>query len=300
MKRTQYLWVALALALLCTDAPAKVVRDKEDACHFWLTGEITEVDLPVFTSTSCGPSDGVIAWLIHSPGGDAQTAMAIGRWLRERNAKVFVPVYSFCQSSCALIYISGIWRINAGEIGLHRPYLGGTPLPSNEVRAAVESMLAQVGGYIAEMGITPDFTNIMLNTPPEGMQVYAGDAIKSLVPEHDLLYDELKTARQARLYGLTTEEYRRREVEADERCMNRLSSTDESFWEVIECKTATKWGLSVSVYKQRQATADERCDQLDKVTDEEWRAWGAAGHNEEDHPVFVDWQRCLIPIMQGR
>lgn len=300
MKRIQHLCVALALGLFCADAFAEVVRDAKDDCHFWLSGEITEVDLQSFTSSSCGPSDGVLAWLVNSPGGDAQTAMAIGRWLRERNAKVFVPFQSFCHSSCALIYISGVWRINGGEIGLHRPYLGGAPLPAAEVRTAVESMLSHVSGYIAEMQVTPDFTNIMLNTPPAGMRVFPGDTIKSLVPEQDMFYDELSTAKQARVYGLTTEEYRRRDAEGDERCFDHLSSTDETIWETIACKKAILWGLSVSVFKQRQVTVDERCDQWENVTEEEWRAWKAAGHHGDEHPVFLDWQKCSISVMQGR
>ena len=56
------------------------------------------------------------------PGGDVDAAMKIGQIIRENEWPVTVSGNSKCFSSCALIYIAGVSRMNVGVIGLHRPY----------------------------------------------------------------------------------------------------------------------------------------------------------------------------------
>ena len=275
----------------------------QERCNFILEGTLTAADVAQFTSTSCNQNDAVKIWIRSSPGGDAEAAMAIGRWARARNASVFLDPGAYCYSSCALVYIAGVYRVALGELGLHRPYLAGAPNTPAEVVVRVNRMLADVRAYVEEMGITPDFTHVMLNTPPDRMRRYRDGALMALVPGADLLHDEVQTAKAAQRYEIPTEEYRRRKAESIE-CgrpydPNNVESVLASF--DYECESAVMWGLSRSVYRARNAAADEQCKHLDIKSEEEWEEWrGKTGRFRPSHPEMQPYYECRKTIMLGR
>lgn len=233
----------------------------ENRCHFDITGPIEARDVDVFTNADCAGAFPIWVSLI-SLGGDLNAAMEIGRWVRAHRATTRVPNGESCYSSCALIFVGGTSRYNLGELGLHRPYLAGAPRSAPEVRAAVAQMNREVQAYVAEMGVTSDFTHMMINTPPEAMRVFRGDEILSLVPEQDPLDDELGVARMAARYGAaTTQEMRQREAAADQ--CNRISDHEARF----NCMLANLWGLSEPVFMLRRKLAVNRC--ADAWTQEE-------------------------------
>lgn len=292
--------LAVLLANLTMVGPAfGAVEVLLDGCFFNISGPIESADLATFKSADCSSDDTVIIKLA-SPGGDVYTAMEIGRWARARNAVTMVDSIGStdgrCYSSCALIYIGGVIRVNMGEVGLHRPYLAGPPLAATEVRAAVLQMISGVQEYVAEMGITPEFTHVMINTPPSAMRVFDGAEIIDLVPERDPMSDELRVAHDAAWYGLSTDEYRRREAESDDHC----TLVDGRFAELKNCREAVRWGLSRSVYLQRVGNMWERCAQADDLTDEDRAAWRASGRDDLEHPLEIEARECRIAVMQGR
>jgi hypothetical protein len=120
-----------------------------------------------------------------------------------------------------------------GSLGLHRPYLASVPQNRQAVEKQVPLMLSQVKQYVAEMGITDNFYQQMVNTEPAQMVVYgtASDAelaearklgmpawpsYTKLVPEYDPVYQEVEISYSARRHGVTTSEMRRREIDAEE------------------------------------------------------------------------------------
>ena len=289
--------LAVLLAGFALAAPAfgAVERTETTKCNFIVSGPIEPTDAAAFHNVDC--SDGSYPILaLRSPGGDVDAAMAIGRWARSQNAITIVGPEG-CYSSCALIYIGGVTRLNYGEIGLHRPYLSGNPRPASEVRLAVGEMIQSLQDYVAEMGVTPDFAHIMINTPPNAMQVFHGDEIHSLVPERDPISDELTVARRAAEYGLSTEEYRRRDSEADAHCdYDPVNQTQD--WS--NCRESLYWGLSRSVYLQRSDIARKRCTQTYALTDEDWAVWRASGRDESEHPLEIKTRDCWISVMNDR
>ena|ERR1700724_974124 len=120
-------------------------------------------------------------------------------------------------------------------------------------------MLSQVRQYIAEMGITENFYQQMVNTEPSLMVVYGNPNTDSselnrelgirtiinnwtrLVPEYDPVYQEITTSYDARKYGVTTLEIRKRESDA-EGCLKRKGA------DYFTCTEAIRWGLSERVY----------------------------------------------------
>jgi hypothetical protein len=256
-------------------------------CDLILKGSITAADAALVDATECVR---VTMYIHDSPGGDANAAMHIGRWARERNAFISVVTDAFCYSSCPLVYIGGVRRSNFGEIGLHRPYLAGDPRPESEVETLVSQLLAEIRDYIDELGVAPEFASLMINTPPSAMRKYRTDQVYEFVPITDPTYDELTVAREARNYGVTTDEYRRRDAEAEQSCVaSRLGfarymdidSPEMSayFSARDECRQAIYWGLSRTVYRSRFNEAVELCNAGD--------------------PTPEEVRECGIPMMRG-
>jgi hypothetical protein len=249
-----------AMLIGSAQADVAISRDAARACAVTVSNEITAADAArVQSLLDC--SD-VQLWL-SGPGGDARAAMVIGRWAREREAITAIDSDSHCYSSCALIFIGGVNRVNLGEIGLHRPYFAGAPLSEPEVARTVRAMLGDVRNYVEEMGVTSEFANVMVNTPPSEVRVYHHE-IHSLVPETDPLFDEVKVARQARRYGITTDEYRRREQVTAEFCdiedLERRGPGDvDPVALFLGCRELMYRGISQAEYQADSKAAWERC-----------------------------------------
>lgn len=281
-------------------APAFAAVDwskDENGCHLDVTGPIEARDVEVFTNADCSGASTIWVSLL-SPGGDVSAAMEIGRWARAHRAITRVPRGESCYSSCALIFVGGTSRYNLGEIGLHRPYLTGAPRSAPEVRAAVADMNRDLQAYIAEMGLTPDFTHMMINTPPDAMRVFRGDEILSLVPEKDPLDDELRTAGTAARYGAaTTQEMRQRSAAADQ--CNRISDHEARF----NCMLANIWGLSEPVFMLRRRLAVNRCaDAWTQKEVDECERWIMLGQQARPNDVIgegleaEDWRRYCVNL----
>ena len=55
---------------------------------------------------------------------------------------------------------------------MHRPYLASRPQSRQVVEKQIPLMLSEVKQYIAEMGITDNFYQQMMNTEPSQMAIY--------------------------------------------------------------------------------------------------------------------------------
>ena len=135
-----------------------------------------------------------------SLGGDLDAAMRIGQVIRKNDS--FLEVRGKCFSSCALIYISGVARINSGVIGLHRPYAASAPRNRNEIERGFPAMLQKLRSYVEEMGVTNNFYQQIVNTEPAEMRLFPDEAIERLVPRFDPTYSEILVALDARRYGV--------------------------------------------------------------------------------------------------
>ena len=103
------------------------------------------------------------------------------------------------------------------------------------------------------MGITANFYQQMVNTPPSQMVTYGWSDYRTIVPEIDPTYDEVRISYEAREYGVTTSEMRQRELDA-EQCY-ALADTSK----ISDCVDSRKWGLGELVYGERQKKAFRSC-----------------------------------------
>lgn len=291
---------ALGSVLSVAHAEVDITGTSDMVCSVTLRGEITVADAEQISTAAC-PS--AIVYLIDSPGGDVQAAMEIGRWVRQRDALTMILNPSYCYSSCALVFIGGTSRLNQGEIGLHRPYLVGAPQTEREVAAIVPEMFARLRVYAEEMGVAHEFVEVMINTPPAAMRRYRQADIEVLVPVYDPVYEEQIVARYARAFGISTQEYRWRHIEADQHCdinsFLRIESDTPPMILHENCQQAIYWGLSQSVYERRSKIAESGCEFL-RPRDVMHLEPLIASQREGIERLWNEYRECRIAVMQGR
>lgn len=288
MKTTQRTITVLILA--ATIVPHYVRAELEielsgQACSVNIRDDITAADAGKLERSDCPRP---IVWLNDSPGGDVSAGMKIGRWVRKHQAATVVGKDQRCYSTCALVFIAGVERINTGIVGLHRPYLSGAPQPEESIPALVSTIREEVRAYISEMGARSEFTSVMLETLPEQMRLYREDDIHELVAEKDAVYDEIEVSRNAQLYGLSTDDYRRRSHDAEQKCdLNRFNYPGGGIaWD--NCRRAVLWGLSQSIYLRRNESVPARCGYL------------AADANKRAELREQEVRECRIIVMRGQ
>lgn len=266
----------VCLAVVSNVAAAEVLLEKESVTIF---GEVRDTDARAIRQIE----QVSVTVSLDSEGGELNAAIDIGRHIRSKGWNTTVEAGVTCLSACSLIYIAGLSRSNEGTVGLHRPYLAGPPGSRDQVREAAAEMLAAVRSYVQEMGVTEEFANIMVNTPPESVRLFPGTSIEALVPRVAPVYDELVAAEVARIHGATTEEYRRRLGEAATACGLRHHEERDV------CIGAVLWGLSEPVFRLRADVARATCPQRAGAEDAPWL----------ERPVDEDWEQCQRATMRG-
>jgi ATP-dependent protease ClpP protease subunit len=254
------------------------VRVKRGASFLdvWITGEITSKDANAVSAIEHEiAAKGVLVWL-NSAGGNVDAAMSIGRVIRKHDGHTIVGPSEKCNSSCALVFIAGVYRVNFGDLGLHRPYLASAPQIRTTLDQQVPSKFAAIRDYVIEMGITDNFFQQMVNTEPSKMANYDYDTYTKLIPTHDPLYQDTQISQGPRTYAVTTDEMRRRETGAD-KCYEQ---GDE--W--LTCLEAINWGFSTRVYHERISKADDVCE----ATEAELRVASSLSRMElAEHPFLL-------------
>jgi hypothetical protein len=165
---------AQADAYLSSNSPLRISIE--------ITGDITRRDLAFFRSQSKDFKFKQLRVWLNSPGGDVMAAMEIGRIIRSVDGVTDIPLNKRCYSSCALIFIAGVKRLNYGELGLHRPYFASAPLSREQIEKQASIMRDAVKTYVEEMGITDSFFEGMYNTDPSNIEVLRGEQSQKIVP----------------------------------------------------------------------------------------------------------------------
>jgi membrane-bound ClpP family serine protease len=115
-------------------------------------GQIVAGDEQRFAVTAATRQSSVV--VLNSPGGDVDTAIAIGRMVRDLKFDTFVGRGgSGCWSACPLIWLSGRHAIvqRNSDLGFHA--------------ANVPAGTATMAQYLTELGLTPQQIRYILSTP---------------------------------------------------------------------------------------------------------------------------------------
>ena len=285
--------IGIILGLLTTygaEADVRIEGGGRFKRNIFISGKITENDAKELDNISSQLEhvSTFEVWL-DSPGGELGPALRIGRIIRKHEGHTIIGPSEFarCYSSCALIFIAGVTRISVGRLGLHRPYLSSDPLRRDVIEKEIPNMFLLVKNYVAEINITDNFYQLMINTKPSEMKVFTlDDDLSEIVPTEDPVYSEIETSYKARAHGVTTAEMRRREHAVVETCLiKEIANRDPEF----RCRQAIEWGLSERKYALRSKVAEKECEYSDDET--------LTYRESRDHPSRLRWEECVRKIM---
>jgi hypothetical protein len=290
----QFAIISVFFALTAYVATAETRIDKETESNIDLTvdGTITKQDARRFEQLAPRFAFKGLHITLNSQGGDAFAAMTIGRIARKFDAQI--TVYNQCYSSCALIFIGGVSRLNFGELGLHRPYMASEPESREKLEKSVPEMLSAIHDYVKEMRITDRFYELMVNTEPSELVRLTEQETEQIVPVEDPVWDEHTVSVSARQIGLTTAEMRERD--------QRAKACEQDFDMVKEwkCKEAIRWGLSKETYEERDAKAKSQCryDNENRFSPTDELAFKGTPRNERINlPFVIAWEKCVRKVM---
>lgn len=229
----------------------------------WISGEIKSTDATIIDAfidalpSNLTRSPGII---LDSSGGSVAAAMAIGRQLREHQTIALVDREASCVSSCTLVLAAATTRMVSGKVGVHRPYYDLGPDEERVTPKAIRKMLDQVGDYLDEMNIQPSLFELMVSTAPEDVWYLNDSEIVFFFPFYDPVFEEAEVGRKAQAYGISTVEYRQRELEAETTCLAADVSEAENLLNLSDCRQAIMWGTTQRIYDERYSAWREFCD----------------------------------------
>jgi hypothetical protein len=221
--------------------------------------------------------NGVIEYSLslNSEGGDVDSALAIGRYIRNIN----LPVKSVhfktevwgryhCYSSCVLILAAGSYRLTAGKIGIHRPYFVqlDSKYSTEEIRRIRAAMNKNIKEYLVEMDVAESLLDAMLAVPAEQIKVLTDDQLAQYrLTGADANYEEKRTAEDAKKWYLSSAAYRERLAAVKSNCgyrydpLNPAKNTPDSSERYTRCEATTMLKISDAEYQKRQKKIVEKC-----------------------------------------
>lgn len=159
--------------------PATVLTSHQDGfTQVVIDGYIHQPTVEAFRNkvTSNGASYGIVYF--NSAGGDLSAAEELGRLIRAKGYATQVGKLTddqtrigrgVCESACPIAFVGGKFRLidaDTGQLGIHRFYL------AKQARWAADSAVLftaerDLRAYLDEMGIDPEFLEVMMKTPAD-------------------------------------------------------------------------------------------------------------------------------------
>jgi hypothetical protein len=184
-----------------------VIRSSDNA-EFNNVLQLLRADLEIH-----GTKNALLVVQLDSSGGDVETAIALGKQIRELFGYVQIPHQAQCLSSCVLILAAGAYRDVKGVVGIHRPFMPTDSAVTAEQQHAQQERLAKsVKAYLQKMNVPLVLYEQMVRIPPQRIKVLSNDELSALgLNENDPYIDDALTAAAAKREGLTKEQYFRYE-----------------------------------------------------------------------------------------
>lgn len=134
-----------------------------------------------------------------SPGGDVQSAMAMGKELRRVGFDAYVPADMQCMSSCIYLLAAGKNKTVMGSVGIHRPYFTATVNVAEQYKRLIDESRA----YFARLNIPERLADDMFSTPPSDMNILSASELRSYrLDQPDIVDDEVRQLEMARELGV--------------------------------------------------------------------------------------------------
>lgn len=202
-------------------------------------------------------TNGWLAIRFGSDGGDVYEGIAIGKILRANKLRAIVPFNSQCNSACVIAMAGAIRKDSIGSIGIHRPYFSkmNSNLNINQIKVERDKVNKAIEDYFRQVDIPLSLLDLMLSIPPEKMKVLNESELELYrLTGVDANHDESEVGKLARLFGLTSSEYRVKDAKISEACKQKKGGFD------FECYQSRMLDISISELKRRTEIAYTLCE----------------------------------------
>ncbi len=195
----------------------------------WITNEIVKQDYGKIKDISDAiPLE--VTWdiRVNSVGGDIDTAIKVGRLLREREARVIVDKDTVCASACVFILAGAVVRgINLqGRVGIHRPYYPNDRATSIKRQKKQQKILEQkIKVFLSGMNISELLYDAMLRVSPGEIEILSRKELEQYgLGINDPYWDDAQDTIEATKYGLSKRKYFEKRAQARKICSEAIGA----------------------------------------------------------------------------
>ena len=239
LRSASAIWLSMARCIACASVAVAAAPSFADVSYapgssefmprITVFGQITKVDLRNFVGfarmaredlAKLAHMEGGYLIFLDSSGGDVETAIAVGKIARTDKATVTVKSGNQCISACVFVLAGGVSRLVLGQVGIHRPYSpDDTQISANLQKDNYERLAKAIKGYLNTVNIPSDLYDLMVRIPPQKIRFLSADELQRYgLSENDPFEDAARVASNAKYYGITSEEFMRRQARGNREC----------------------------------------------------------------------------------
>ena len=179
-----------------------------------IQGRITKSDLSALKEKAS--IKGNISFTLDSQGGDLDTALKMGMFIRSKKSLyVMVPENAVCFSSCVFLLAAGPYRTVIGQVGIHRPFFTqDDKTTESEQKTQYKHIESVVKNYFKTVNIPTELFDEMIRIPPSDIKILNNAELKHFgLSEDDPFIKEADATQYARRFGITKTQYYAREAQ---------------------------------------------------------------------------------------
>jgi len=244
MKWGLALALLLVFELITGNSNAADVRDtsEKSLCILTIQGEIDNNTPTQLTSRYKSLRNGKpeqckkIFLEIDSNGGNVEAAMNVGNFLRQKKITTIISRDASCASACVLVFIGGVNRLCAGNIGLHRPFIDTLSTSESMAKGRYEKTNSLIRQYLNRMNIPEALLDAMNAVPPGNIEWLNGEQLKKLhITGEDPVNADESDSLAAKTLGISKKEYYSREQRVRAICGDDNPSNADAVQRYIKC-----------------------------------------------------------------
>ena len=181
-----------------------------------LSGDIVPADVARLRENA---ARGCRTLFVSSPGGDVDSALALGRIVREAEMAVVVERGGKCASACVFLYAGGVTRAPYGPVLIHRPYIQSPTASFSETQQQFAAIGLRAKAFLREVNVNEGlFDRMMTISPEKALPLSLKDMDALGMGLQDQVYSEFADNRRAAQAGMTRKEFLEKNKQTEQYC----------------------------------------------------------------------------------
>lgn len=156
---------------------------------------------------------------VNSLGGSVDTALKMGRMIRNAAIGVSIGDRGECASACVFLYAGGVSRAPYGPVKIHRPYLSSPEKSLAATKQRYAKMEVEVKAFLREMNVKEELFDRMMRISPEDVVPISLEYMESIgMGLNDPVHAEFEDSIRAQERGFSKRDWLSRKKAAKTQC----------------------------------------------------------------------------------